>query len=141
MRFNAILAATAAVLTGAAASMTAAPPASADPWPACDFVFYEGFPYLKEPAAVIVGGYTECRPDRELYRFHISLTLEYRRGGRWIVQGAEQSDQIPRPRVNIATWAPCENGAWQGVAAMWETAPDGRTLSHSRTSSHAIIQC
>ncbi|WP_156959819.1 hypothetical protein [Nocardia sp. BMG51109] len=136
-RTQTLVAVLGATLIGAATVATA-PSATADPYPQCDFAFHQGQPYLQEPVSVIVGGYVACNTPPE--RFHAALTLSYRRDGRWIVQGAQQSDAVPNLRLNIATYARCEDGAWIGAADMWETR-EGRVLAHSIRTPPTFIQC
>ncbi|KAF0847803.1 hypothetical protein [Nocardia caishijiensis] len=98
--------------------------------------FHDGKPYFQHNA-VIGGGYVTCSTRPEV--FHISLTVQHRaRGGSWQVRGAEASDQTPDPRLNIATYAPCQPGAWRVVATISDNHAIG---SYSDSSTEAIISC
>lgn len=106
--------------------------------PLCDFHFFTGSPYF-EHDAIIAGGYADCTqlPDG----FHIDLLLSYRaRGGDWSGRKAADSDQLPDPRLNIATWSTCEPGMWMASAKMWETV-GGKTIQHSIDSNTYITGC
>ncbi|WP_280332591.1 hypothetical protein [Nocardia wallacei] len=124
-------------LVGVATAATA-PTATADS-PNCDFHFHQGQPYRADPHAVIAGGYVACStPPAE---FRISLTLSHRRGGTWITEGAEHSrGVIPNPRLNIATYADCQDGPWIAKADMWLTR-DHRDMHRSAETPVTFIQC
>ncbi|MGW0052025.1 hypothetical protein [Nocardia nova] len=109
-----------------------------DAQPLCDFHFFTGSPYF-EHDAIIAGGYADCTqlPDE----FHVDLLLSYRaRGGDWSGRNAADSNQLPDPRLNIATWSACEPGMWKASAKMWETV-GGKTVQHSTESNSFITGC
>ncbi len=113
--------------------------ATAAPAPSCGFTFHTGTVYTQH-GAVIGGGYAECASAPAA--FSISLTVRFKpRGGDWVTRGGESSTQIPAPRLNIATYGPCEDGLWKGVATIWETSASGATTETSFDSAPAIITC
>lgn len=82
----------------------------------CVFTFEPPQPFV-HAGAVIVGGYVTCsaRPDD----FHISFRLQRRDGEDWITREGMDTDDIPNPRLNVATRdLDCEPGAWQGAYTM-----------------------
>jgi hypothetical protein len=120
-----------------------APSAAAEPnrSRSCSFSFINGRPHVQTrygESAVIGGGYADCVPGPE--RFHVTLTLEVRRYGNWEVRGATNDNQIPNPRLNIATWAPCEHGAWR-VAAMITSTEDDEPHWFSVKTPATILGC
>ncbi|MFI6364258.1 hypothetical protein ACIBG0_16070 [Nocardia sp. NPDC050630] len=106
----------------------------------CEFTFAgPGVPYFLNNA-VLVGGYANCNLAPET--FHISLELMYKPfGGNWVRRAAATDSKMPDPRLNIATWAQCEPGAWKGVATMW-VAVNGVTVSSPGAQTMpTIITC
>ncbi|MBB5915261.1 hypothetical protein BJY24_004128 [Nocardia transvalensis] len=139
MRFSTLAAACAAVLIGAATAATA-PTAAAEPYSSCRFHFMPaGEPYMHEPVSVITGGFADCRATDTPEQFMVLVTLHYRLNGQWVQRAAEQSDQIPNPRTNIATYARCEDGAWMGVADIWERLPGEPHETHNTWRTPPVI--
>ncbi|MGW6729864.1 hypothetical protein ACWF9G_28525 [Nocardia sp. NPDC055029] len=136
MKFKTLTAAlpTALVLITSPGTGTAAAAA-----PSCTFTFVTGTVYTQHDS-VIGGGYAECSTPPAV--FSILLTVRYKsRGGDWVTRGHDSSEQAPAPRRNIAAYADCEDGAWKGVATIWETAPDGTTTQTDFPSAPRIITC
>ena len=109
-------------------------PATADPAGTCVFNFADGRPYPQH-GAVIVGGEVDCpvKPDM----LHTDLQIMFRVNGRWAGRNAANSSQPPNPRLNLATYAQCEPGAWIGMADLWEDTA-GRS-THMRFTSTTVI--
>ncbi|MGK8489345.1 hypothetical protein [Nocardia asiatica] len=136
------LAAVALVSAGVAVQ---APTAAAEPnnrSRSCTFAFKEGRPWVQtgrgEPA-VIGGGYADCVPAPE--RFRVDLTLQFKKSGNdWEVRGANDDQQIPNPRLNIAAWAPCEPGAWRVVATIRSMEYGEPREFTTKTPAH-ILSC
>ncbi|MGW4632900.1 hypothetical protein [Nocardia sp. NPDC004415] len=113
--------------------------ATAAPAPSCTFTFYTGTVY-DQHGQIIGGGYAECITAPAA--FSLNLTLQFKpRGGDWTTRSSQPSIQIPVPRLNIATNADCEDGAWKGVATIWETAADGSTTQTAFPSAPRIMTC
>ncbi|MFD3426841.1 hypothetical protein [Nocardia fluminea] len=118
---------------------TATMDATAAPMPSCTFTFHTGTVYDQHDA-VIAGGYAECITTPA--EFSMVVTVRYKpRGGHWVTRGREPTEEIPAPRLNLATWAPCEDGLWIGVATLWETSPSGVSTQTDFESAPRIITC
>jgi hypothetical protein len=128
-------------VTAAAALLVQAPNVHAERGSSpCQFTFAgPSTPYV-HAGAVLVGGYANCYPAPE--NFHVLLELMYKpSGGNWVRRAAQTDSTLPDPRLNIATYAQCAPGAWQGVATMW-VAVDGVTVySPAAQTPPTIISC
>ncbi|WP_157225142.1 hypothetical protein [Nocardia thailandica] len=138
MKLTSLTAASAFAL--AAIATTGAPPASATSRPSCTFTFHTGTVYTQHNA-VIGGGYAECASTPAGFSINLTVRFKPRGSNTWASRGAESSIQIPAPRLNIAAWADCQEGAWKGVATIWETAPDGTTTQTDFPSAPRIVTC
>lgn len=104
----------------------------------CEFNFHQGAPYLKEPAAMVAGGYVDCKIAGTPDVFSTVLRLKFKpKGGDWSTRAIEPSEQVPAPILNIATWASCEPGAWVATVEMWDTRAN--TTTHYGDESAPII--
>ncbi|MEV6336819.1 hypothetical protein AB0M12_19115 [Nocardia vinacea] len=131
-----VLSATA--LAVAAALVVQAPGAKAVGKTSCEFNFVTGSPYV-EHNAVIGGGTAQCTSTIE--RFHVSLTIQELENSNWVVRGAESSDELPNRWYHLASWAPCERGAWRVVATL-EVRENGKYIQDEyQTNSTIIPRC
>ncbi|MFD8100325.1 hypothetical protein ACFV24_12370 [Nocardia fluminea] len=127
--------------------LTAAAPAEAVSDSPCEFRFHLGGAYLKD-GAVLGGGYVDCKTSGSTpVQFKTLLELRHKdKGSGWATRTVAQSEQIPAPVLNIATWAPCEPGGWEIRVTMWDTrryTPEGaeKTEKYSDTSASMITNC
>lgn len=143
MRIRSIATAGFAALALASVAVQA-PSAAAEPNSSrsCTFAFHNGRPYVQTKygeSVVIGGGYAHCVPAPTAFRVH--LTLEFKSSGSdWEVRGAATDGQIPGPRLNIATWAPCQRGAWRVVASI-DSTEYGAPQQFSTRTPPTILSC